>query len=247
MDCGGGEPKVQESRDWVSWENPLQLREAQLAAALYRRRAARRKEPEPTGWFDGIGRYHGRGRRFTSQRTGTTTTLTFATPKNTLVVPVGPAGSGKSTLLNQVAAAAGDAGWRYGNDDVRESLGLYVYTKEVYSAVARAALDMARARLVAGLGCALDCTHNGVEARSDALALARSSGTPCVALLSQVPLAAVLDRNATRTGARRVPDAVIQQMYTNLADINRETLLEEGFEHVHTFDETVEHLVIEFY
>lgn len=174
------------------------------------------------------------------------TSLRIEVAKNTLVVPIGPAGCGKSTLLFAVAEANLDSGWRYGNDDVRAALGLYVYTKDVSAAIAQAALDMVRARLVAGLGAALDSTHNGHRARLNAVALARREKAPVIALLSKVPLSVVLARNAARHPNKRVPEDIIQQMYSNLEGVTVATLTEEGFDQVYVFDETTERLDMSF-
>lgn len=174
------------------------------------------------------------------------TILRISAPQTSLIVPIGPAGCGKSTLLGQFADSISDPGWRFGNDDVRRALDLFIYESKTSAAVASAALAMVGARLVAKKGAALDSTHNGQHARRSAIELARRNGVAAVGLLSRVDLAVVLSRNENRPKELFVPESIILDMFEKISDLSVESLLGEGFDRVYEFNELVTELVIDF-
>jgi predicted kinase len=133
---------------------------------------------------------------------------------------------------------------RFGNDDVRRLMYGNVTTLGPAPVVQAAAESMIAARLGQRLAIsALDRTHTTRAARERSLELARANKSTCVALLSRVPLAVVLTRNAARTVV--VPESVLATMYDALCDVTPETLLAEGFDTVFTFDDHTDRLVVQ--
>jgi predicted kinase len=173
-------------------------------------------------------------------------TLSFSTPRKSLIVPIGAAGSGKSTLLNQVAASLGDLGFRYGNDDVRRDLYGGVFSTDTSEECARLARDRAATRLRAGLPSALDCTHNGAASRALAIEVAEAASARSVALLCTMNFSQVWKRNIARDPALRVPRSFVWDMVKNVRALTPKLLKSEGFDAVYCFDAECTELIIDF-
>jgi predicted kinase len=173
-------------------------------------------------------------------------TLSFSTPRRSLIVPTGAAGSGKSTLLNQVADALSDPRFRYGNDDVRRDFYGGVFSSDTSDAVARQARALTYDRLITGLPCALDSTHNGKTSRALVLEMAEAALARPVALLCTMSFSQVWKRNISRDPALRVPRSIVFDMVKNVRALTPKLLKAEGFSAVYCFDANVTDLTIDF-
>ncbi|MFE9444900.1 AAA family ATPase [Streptomyces sp. NPDC006602] len=156
------------------------------------------------------------------------TFLDTTLPDPCVVVLIGPAGSGKSALastweptqvlcLDQYRALVSD------------SVGDQSATGDAAFALHR----VLEARLRRGLTSVIDATSTDPKDRAAILATASRYGIPTVALIFPTPLPVCLERNAARTGDRRVPeDTVRAQHQAMVATASPAHLRHEGFDYV---------------
>jgi protein phosphatase len=143
-----------------------------------------------------------------------------AIPTDALILLIGPAASGKTTW----AAAHFRPTQLLSSDSFRE----LVADDASDQAASRDAFQLlhgaARARLARGLLTVIDATNLQRSARQPLLVLAARFGRPCVAVVFDVPLGVLLERNTRRS--RAVPDDVIRrhhaQMSSAIDDIQAE-------------------------
>jgi protein phosphatase len=153
---------------------------------------------------------------------------TLVVPDPSLVVLVGAAGSGKSTLAARLFAP----------DEIVSSDALRAAVSgseadQAASAVAFRILHRTiERRLARGEMTVVDATNTKAEHRRPLLARARSTATPTVAIVLDLPPSRVHAQNTART--ERVVDPVVVDRH--LAAIRRtidsEQLAAEGFDHV---------------
>ncbi|WP_331736867.1 ATP-binding protein (plasmid) [Streptomyces canus] len=149
-------------------------------------------------------------------------------PDPCVVVLIGPAGSGKSALastweptqvlcLDQYRALVSD------------SVGDQSATGDAVFALHR----VLEARLRRGLTSVIDATSTNPNDRAVILETARRYGIPTVALIVPTPLSVCLERNAARSGDRRVPEDTVRAQHQALvATASSAHLRREGFDFV---------------
>lgn len=147
-------------------------------------------------------------------------------PDPAVIVLIGPAGSGKSTLAST---------WH-----PTQVLSLDHYRALVADCAADQAATgdavfvlqrVLEARLRRGLTSVIDATNTEAAVRTQLVQTARRYGIPTVALLVPTPLPVCLERNAARSGERRVPEDTVRAQYRAVID-SHARLRNEGFDHV---------------
>ncbi len=137
--------------------------------------------------------------------------LAVTVPDPALVVLMGAAGSGKSTLSARHFAA----------DEILSSDALRgtLSGDPTDQSVSRAAFAIlhrrAATRLEAGTMTVIDATNVDRRARAPLTAIARSAGAPAVAIVLDLPLDLVLERNRRRA-ERVVPAAIVRRQWDRL-------------------------------
>ena len=153
---------------------------------------------------------------------------TLVLPDPSLVVLVGAAGSGKSTLARRLFAA----------DEIvsSDALRAVVSGSEATQSASKVAFRILHRtidrRLADGVMAVVDATNTRSEHRRPLLLRARIAGTPVVAIVLDLPPAAVLQQNAART--ERVVDADIVERHLAAIrhDVDRGRFTTEGFDHI---------------
>lgn len=153
------------------------------------------------------------------------------------LMAIGVPGTGKTTVLKPIAA---QYGLSYINrDDIREEILGDARDQSANRAVWEEANRRTLAALASGKGVVLDSTFVDAWKRRDMVSLLHEAGaSPIVAVVSTVPLATALERNAARD--RVVPEEVIHDMHRKLTD--SPPALDEGFDLLLTLEELEERL-----
>jgi predicted kinase len=151
---------------------------------------------------------------------------TVEIPDPSLVLLIGAAGAGKSTLAARLFAAdevlSSDAYRELVSGDAADQ-------RATRAAFERLHRDLAT-RLQAGHLTVLDATNLERSARRTAIARARTAGVPIVAIVLDLPAAAVLARNAGRTG-RVVDRAVVgRHLAAVRSTVDGDQLAVEGYD-----------------
>jgi predicted kinase len=105
---------------------------------------------------------------------------------------------------------------------------------------------MISVRLAHGKVSALDCTHTSLGERLGAIQLASEHQARVIALLSAVSPDVVHERNMKRPHALQIPASVVSEALSAVREVTKESLLDEGFDEVYTFDENCDDIVISF-
>jgi predicted kinase len=146
-------------------------------------------------------------------------------PDPCLVVLVGAAGSGKTTFATRHFASDEILS----SDAYRERLAGDPADQRVTRAAFAALHDDLRRRLAQGRLAVVDATSISARARHALLRASASAGVPAVAIVLDLPIDAVVARNAARRG-RVVPEAVVRRHLRDLAAGGSDAdLLAEGF------------------
>jgi protein phosphatase len=148
-------------------------------------------------------------------------------PRRSLVVLVGAAGAGKSTFaashFRQTQIISSDFCRGLVSDDEND-LSASADAFEVLNLIAGKRL--ARGRLTV-----IDATSVQPQARRSLVNLARAHHRPAVAIVLDLPLHVIKDRNRKRTD-RRIPEAAVERQADHLRK-SRESLAGEGFRSVY--------------
>ncbi len=134
-----------------------------------------------------------------------------AIPADALVLLIGPAASGKSTW----AAAHFRPSQILSSDTFREMVADDASDQAATRDAFQLLHGVARARLARGLLTVVDATNLQRSARTPLRTLAARLGRPCVAVLFDVPLGVLLERNTRRT--RTVPEDVVRRHHALMA------------------------------
>ncbi|HUF06539.1 MAG TPA: AAA family ATPase [Candidatus Binatia bacterium] len=148
-------------------------------------------------------------------------------PSDALVLLVGIAASGKSTFARAHFAPTEILS----SDELRAMIaddpGAQGATDDAFDLLHRVlAMRLRRGRLTV-----VDATNVEGWARAELVSVARRHRRPCVAIVLDLPLPLVLERNATRPG-HRPPPAALRRQQRWLAD-SLASLDDEGFAAIH--------------
>lgn len=157
-----------------------------------------------------------------------------------VVVLVGAPGSGKTTLRPRLldehpgttVLSPDDERAALRERDVAE--GRVPRDLQDYSLPAlRRCTDAAAALLAQGRGYISDATNLRRKERVTQIRAAHEAGLPAIAvLLPDLPVAALVARNASRSALRRVPEDRLAQHANRRSLLDADTLREEGFDEV---------------
>jgi predicted kinase len=160
--------------------------------------------------------------------------VTIELPHDAMVVLVGVASSGKSTLASRSFAPtqvlSSDALRAVVSDDATSQAA----TDDAFDLLHRIlAMRLRRGRLTV-----VDATNVEEWARRELLVVARRHRRPAVAIVLDVPLQAIFERNAVRPDGRRPRAALVRQARWLRESLS--TLLDEGFDAVHVLRSAAE-------
>jgi predicted kinase len=164
--------------------------------------------------------------------------------QETVVVLVGAPGSGKTTVRTRLLAdhpgtpvlSPDDERAAMREQDLEE--GRVPRPLQDYSLPAlRRCADGAAALLAEGRGYIADATNLRRKERVPQVRAAHEAGLPAIAvLLPDLPVAALVERNASRTELRRVPADSLIRHANRRSLLDAETLRQEGFDEVVEID-----------
>ncbi|HUF07002.1 MAG TPA: AAA family ATPase, partial [Candidatus Binatia bacterium] len=148
-------------------------------------------------------------------------------PSDALVVLVGIAASGKSTFSRAQFAPTEILSSDALRAMIADDPGAQGATDDAFDLLRRVlAMRLRRGRLTV-----VDATNVEEWARAELISVARRHRRPCVAIVLDLPLPLVLERNATRPG-HRPPPAALRRQQRWLTD-SLASLDDEGFAAIH--------------